>query len=60
MGDNILSKNTIVKVRGGVSEVWSKTILSRSLILRPSPYMNCLCKKGKIKTHFYKSVCDVF
>ena len=38
-GDKILSRNTIVKVRGGrVGRVWSKTILSRFLIFGIFPY----------------------
>ena len=38
----ILSKKTIVRVRGGVSGVWSKTILSRFLILEPFPSKHCI------------------
>ena len=42
----ILSKKTIVKVKGrGVIGVWSKTILSRFLILGPFPKENNYIKK---------------
>ena len=42
----MLSKKTIVKVRGRVNGVWSKTILSRFLIFGPFPNTDC-CLVGE-------------
>ena len=47
LSEKILSKKIIVKVKGGVSGVWSKTILSRFLIFGPFP-KTCSLKKSNI------------